>query len=124
MERHLLSPSHIKATTPKVNNKLIKFNEHKDEFNCCHKCFRTKIADLYFNKSTNRCNACTEIELNQDKLCRYCNTTKNISQFERPYLTRCKRCVANCSVTKVNCDIYNKECDKGSIAKHKKKYHN
>jgi len=26
MERHLTSPSHIKATAPKVNKKLIKFN--------------------------------------------------------------------------------------------------
>jgi len=75
MERHLLSKSHITATTPKVNNKLAKFNQYKDEYNCCHKCLRTIIADVYFNKSTNSCIACNEIELNQDKLCRYCNTT-------------------------------------------------
>jgi len=70
MERHLLSKSHINVTAPKVNNKLTKFNQYKDENNCCHKCYRTKIADSYFNKLTNICNACNEIELNQDKLCR------------------------------------------------------
>jgi len=123
MERHLLSKSHITETTPKIDNKLVKFNQHKDEFNCCHKCLRTKIADLYFNKSTNTCNACNEMELNQDILCRYCNLTKNITLFERPYLTRCKKCAANSSAIKVNCDICNKACDKGFIVKHKK-YHN
>jgi len=124
MERHLLSKSHINATVSKVNNKLTKFNHHKDEYSCCHKCYRTKIAYLYFNESTNICNTCNEIELNQDRLCRYCNTTKNISLFERPYLTRCKRCAANSSAIKVKCDICNKICDKGSIAKHKKMHNN
>jgi len=107
MECHLLTKSHINATTPKIDNKLTKFNQYKDEYNCCHKCYRTKIPDLHFNKLTNICNACSEIELNQNKLCHYCNTTKNISLFKRPYLTRCKRCAADSSAIKVNCDICN-----------------
>jgi len=39
MERYLLSKSHINATATKVNNKLTKFNQYKDEYNCCHKCY-------------------------------------------------------------------------------------
>jgi len=88
MERHPLSKSHINATAPKVNNKLTKLNQYKDEYNRCHKCYRTKIADKYFNKLTNICNACNEIELNQDKLCRYCITViqLTISYYSKDHI--------------------------------------
>jgi len=62
MDTNLLTKSHINATTPKTKDgisqhKLNKFNQYKDEFNFCHKCYRTKIPDLYFNNLTNICNA-------------------------------------------------------------------
>jgi len=125
MDKHLESKSHKARLISKKKDgvsiyRLNKYNELKDEYNCCHKCYRTKIPDPYFNKSTNTCEACDEIALDQDKLCRYCNNTKNISLFERPYLTKCKRCAADRSAIRVQCDICNKYYDKGSLAKHKK----
>jgi len=125
MEKHLQSTSHNNRLIPKIidgvsQHKLNKYNTYKDEYNCCHKCYRTKIPDIYFDYTTNTCKACDEIALNQDKLCRYCITTKNISLFERPYLTKCKRCAADRSAIRVQCDICNKTYDKGSLAKHKK----
>jgi len=97
MEKHLQSKTHIDRITPKqtINIKQNKYNTYKDEFNCCNKCLRTKIPDIYFNKTTNTCKARDEIALNQDKLCKYCNNTENITLFERPYLTKCKRCAAD-----------------------------
>jgi len=122
MEKHLQTKSHIDRITPKQKDdiKLNKYNTSKDEFNCCNKCLRTKIPDIYFNKSTSTCKACDEISLNQDKSCRHCNNTKNISLFERPYLTKYKRCAADKSAIRVQYDICNKYYDKGSLAKHKK----
>jgi len=125
MEKHLESTSHKKLLIPKIIDgvsqyKLKKYNQHKDEYNCCYKCYRVKIPEIYFNISSNTCKACDEIALNHDKLCRYCNTTKNISLFERPYLTKCKRCAADRSAIRVDCDICHKQYDKGSLAKHKK----
>jgi len=86
MEKHLQSKSHNDRLIPKIidgvsQHKLNKYNAYKDEYNCCNKCYRTKIPDIYFNTSTNTCKTCDEIALDKDKLCRYCNTTKNISLF-------------------------------------------
>ena len=45
--------------------------------------------------------------------------TKDISLFERPYLTKCKKCAAARAATKVQC-----ECgmlvDFGTLSKHRK----
>jgi len=53
MEKHLQSKSHNDRLIPKIidgvsQHKLNKYNEHKDEYNCCNKCYRTKIPDIYF----------------------------------------------------------------------------
>jgi len=125
MEKHLETNYHkerliSKKKTEISAEKIEQYNEYKDEYNCCTKCYRIKIPDLYFNKNTNICKACEEFQLNQDKLCRYCNITKNINLFERPYLTKCKRCAADRSAIKVPCETCGKLYDKGSLSKHKK----
>jgi len=46
MNKHLTTKSHINTSKKKEGipeHRLNKFNQYKDEFNCCHKCYRTKI---------------------------------------------------------------------------------
>ena len=125
MKRHLLTKKHTdrlisKKRTEPLPEKIQQYTDNKDSFNCCSKCYRIKIPELYFNLETNVCKACDEIELNQDKLCKYCNITKNITLLERPYLVECKKCAADRAKTKVTCEKCSKVCDYGTFSKHKK----
>ena len=88
---HINKVTSKKRTEPPSENVKL-YEQFKNEFNCCSKCYRVKITDLYFDKVANICACCNEISMNQDKVCKYCNTTKNVSLFERPYLTKCKQC--------------------------------
>lgn len=125
MEAHLKSKYHNDRITSKKRitptpEKIELYNQNKDNYNCCSKCYRTKIPDLYFIKDLNICKCCHILSLDSDKLCKHCNTTKNINLFERPYLNRCKQCAATRAKTRVTCELCNKICDFGTFSKHKK----
>ena len=72
MEKHQQSKYHndrlvSKKKTQPTPEKVDLYEEHKSNYNCCSKCYKVKIPDIYFNKSTDICKACEEIALNQDK---------------------------------------------------------
>ena len=124
MQKHITSKSHIIKTTSQKRTsptqaQVDNYNSHKDNYNCCSKCLRIKIQDIYFNKESRICKCCEEISYGGNKQCRLCNETKDISLFERPYLTKCKKCAAVRAATKVQC-----ECgmlvDFGVLSKHRK----
>ena len=66
MEKHLLTKKHTdrlisKKRTEPPPEKVREYNKNKDSYNCCSKCYRIKIPDLYFNTQTNICKACQQI---------------------------------------------------------------
>ena len=60
------------------------------KFNC-NNCNRN-VDKCYYIFDKLLCNVCDRILQGGNKECRVCKELKDISLFERPYLTRCKAC--------------------------------
>ena len=57
----------------------------------CINCNRN-VRSCYYVPDKSLCNVCDKILKGGNKKCRVCKEEKEISLFERPYLTRCKQC--------------------------------
>jgi len=92
---HYKSKEHIEKMN-KLNHrndsKIEAFIYYKDKVNCCSRCLKFLVPDCYFLKDVNLCICCDEILKGGEKRCRACKELKNINDFERPYLIRCKQC--------------------------------
>jgi len=123
--KHVLTKSHIKATTSKNDSshklKVDKYEQNKNLNNCCSICLKTDIAEKYFINSVNLCLCCDELMKGGQKRCRDCKEMKDIETFERPYLVKCKACASQRARNKVVCTICNKEIPYGNISHHTKK---
>ena len=94
-ERHLKSKSHIHkihAEERKLEIKMIQYQLNKNISNCCKRCFKVSIPDMYFIHDIELCKCCDEILRGGEKRCIGCKEIKDINTFERPYLIRCKKC--------------------------------
>ena len=76
-QKHIVSKSHIIKTTSQKRTsptqvQVDNYNSHKDNYNCCSKCLRIKIQDIYFNMESRICKCCEEISYGGNKQCRLC----------------------------------------------------
>ena len=81
-----------------------QYEKNRSLSNCCSKCFSINIVDHCFNKETNTCLCCEEITTGPPKVCRHCKELKDLTEFERPYLFRCKSCAAKRARNKITCE--------------------
>ena len=94
-ERHLQSKTHIHklhSIDQKLENKIAIYQSNKDNINCCKRCFKVGVPDIYFIPLINLCICCDEILKGGEKRCINCKEMKDINTFERPYLIRCRKC--------------------------------
>lgn len=82
----------------KRNRKVQQYEQNKDTKRCCKNCLKVDISEARYNPDLQLCFTCNEILIDYDKLCKYCNETKNISLFEKPDLFRCKKCATRTSL--------------------------
>ena len=109
-ERHEKSKAHIRrihSEDEKLEVKLLQYEANKDISNCCKRCLKISIPDMYFIPGINLCICCDEILRGGEKRCIGCKEVKNISTFERPYLIRCKKCA--CIRSRKYYNVNNKE---------------
>ena len=126
-DKHILTKSHIKATTSQKDTsqklKIEKYDQNKDLNNCCSVCLKTEVPDKYFVNSLNLCLCCDEIVKGGQKRCRDCKEIKDIETFERPYLLKCKTCASQRARNKTICPTCGIELPYGNISHHNKKVH-
>lgn len=104
---HIKTQYHLAKVATKVDRAKIKrdrYEINKTLSNCCSRCFNTNIIDYYFNKETNTCLCCDEIYNGLPKECRFCKEIKDLTEFERPYLYRCKICASKRARTRILCE--------------------
>jgi len=99
MNKHLTSKTHRDLIERKYR-KLNNYNAMKDSFNCCSKCLKTNIDDLYFLKDRQMCSCCDDILRGGVRRCKNCQQLVHINRMERPYLISCKAC-ANERLSKI-----------------------
>ena len=94
-EAHNTSQTHINKINHKRYKNVKKFECYdysKDKVNCCSRCLKISVPDCYFLNDTKLCICCDEILKGGEKRCRNCKENKDINDFERPYLIRCRKC--------------------------------
>ena len=97
-DSHYLTKIHnekMKSLNCKNNDKINVYTRNKDKVNCCSRCFKIGVPDCYFLIGVNLCLCCDEILKGGEKRCRNCKELKDINNFERPYLIRCKLCASS-----------------------------
>ena len=89
---------------------------HSDIFDCkiCNK----QIPLIYYDEYNDSCNVCYIIQQDEDRECRICKLMKKPSVFERPYLTKCRKCAAERARRKIPCNNCGKLISYGSMSKH------
>jgi len=94
-ERHEKSKAHLHKLhyeDEKLEVKLQHYESNKDISNCCKRCLKVSVPDMYFIPVINLCICCDILLRGGEKRCIGCKEVKNINTFERPYLIRCKKC--------------------------------
>ena len=122
MNKHLTSKTHRNVIERKCR-KLNNYNAMKDSYNCCSKCLKTNVDDLYFLKDRQMCSCCDEISRGGERICKDCQQLVDINKMERPYLIRCKACANERLSKKVNCRVCNKEVKLHDMTKHRQRKH-
>lgn len=100
--------------------KLTHYNNMKETLNCCSRCLRTGIKNVYFIEDVSVCKCCSEILKGGVKKCRSCEQYIDIDKFERPYLLRCKNCTNERLSKKVTCEQCEKLVSLSNLHHHKK----
>ena len=123
LNKRLTSKTHRDLIERKYR-KLNNYNAMKDSFNCCSKCLKTNIDDLYFLKDRQMCSCCDNILRGGVRRCKNCQQLVHINRMERPYLISCKAC-ANERLSKiVKCEICDAELRRNNMGRHIHKKHN
>ena len=126
-EKHMRDKSHIKFMSAKKDVhkiKLEKYEENKELNYCCSVCLKTDIPIQYFIPLLNVCLCCDEISKGGEKRCRICKELKDITTFERPYLSKCKSCASKKAREKIICPICKIQIHYGNLSRHNKSKHN
>jgi hypothetical protein len=76
------------------NKKRENYELSKDTKICCEICLKIDVPSKDYNSNLKICKTCEKISSDIDRTCNTCNETKRISLFEKPRLTRCKKCAA------------------------------
>jgi len=81
LNKRLTSKTHRDLIERKYR-KLNNYNAMKDSFNCCSKCLKTNIDDLYFLKDRQMCSCCDEISRGGVRRCKNCQQLVDINRLE------------------------------------------
>ena len=122
LNKHYNTNTH-KSLIQIKNRKMNNYHDKKDTSNACVICFKTDIPNQYYIESIRRCMCCDEILLGGKRRCIECKVVKNITEFERPYLIRCRSCAKTRLMKKILCDICGKEFNLSHMSRHKKNKH-
>jgi len=93
-QEHKYKIDKINKKDNKAIYKLETYEKYKDTLNCCCRCLKVAVPDCYFLKDSKLCICCDEILKRGEKRCRMCKEVKDIKDFERPYLFRCRKCAS------------------------------